>query len=48
MRASGGLTLFPSAGYTLLGRLATVDDADRPVSADLTGFRFGVVVSATP
>lgn len=43
-----GLALFPSAGYTLLGRLATVDDADRPVNADLTGFSFGLVVQATP
>jgi hypothetical protein len=43
-----GLTLFPSAGYTLLGRLATQDDAGRPVSADLTGFRAGLVVRATP
>jgi hypothetical protein len=43
-----GLELFPSAGYTLFGRLATLDDAGRPVSADLTGFRFGLVVRATP
>lgn len=43
-----GLTLFPSAGYTTLGRLATEDDAGRPVSADLTGFRLGLVVRATP
>jgi hypothetical protein len=43
-----GLALFPSAGYTLFGRLATLDDAGRPVSADLTGFRFGLVVRATP
>jgi hypothetical protein len=43
-----GLALFPSAGYTLFGRLATLDDSGRPVSADLTGFRFGLVVRATP
>jgi hypothetical protein len=43
-----GLALFPSAGYTLFGRLATLDDAGRPASADLTGFRFGLVVRATP
>ena len=43
-----GLTLFPSAGYTMLGRLATEDDAGRPVSAQLTGFRAGLVVRATP
>lgn len=43
-----GLTLFPSAGYSMLGRLATQDDAGRQVSADLTGFRAGLVVRATP
>jgi hypothetical protein len=43
-----GLALFPSAGYTLLGRLATLDANDRPVNADLTGFHFGLVVRATP
>ncbi|MFL5619919.1 MAG: hypothetical protein ACJ79A_16180 [Gemmatimonadaceae bacterium] len=45
---TGGLALFPSAGYTILGRLATLDDAGRPVRADLTGFRFGLVMRATP
>lgn len=43
-----GLTLFPSAGYTMFGRLATEDEAGRPVRADLTGFRVGLVVRATP
>ena len=42
-----GLTIFPSAGYTLLGRLATLDDAGRPVNADLTGFNFALVMQAT-
>jgi hypothetical protein len=40
--------LFPSAGYTLLGRLASVDDAGLPVSARLTGFHVGLVVQAAP
>jgi hypothetical protein len=44
----GGLVLFPSAGYTLLGKLATEDIDGRPVSADLTGFHVGLVVRATP
>jgi hypothetical protein len=43
----GGLVLFPSAGYTMFGRLATQDLDGRPVSADLTGFRAGLVVRAT-
>ena len=42
-----GLELFPSAGYSLLGRLATLDDAGQPVSARLTGFHVGLVVQAT-
>jgi hypothetical protein len=44
----GGLTMFPSAGYTVLGRLATLDDNGRPVRADLSGFRVGVVMRASP
>jgi hypothetical protein len=43
-----GVDLFPSAGYTLLGRLATLDDAGLPVSARLTGFHVGLVVQAAP
>jgi hypothetical protein len=43
-----GLSLYPSAGYTLLGRLATLDDAGRPASAKLTGFQLGLVVQAAP
>jgi hypothetical protein len=43
-----GLVLFPSAGYTMFGRLATLDDSGRPVSADLTGFHVGLVMRATP
>ena len=35
----GGLELFPSAGYTMFGKLATEDIDGRPVSADITGFR---------
>lgn len=42
----GGLELFPSAGYTMFGRLATEDVDGRPVSADLTGFRLALVVRA--
>ncbi|HKP16043.1 MAG TPA: hypothetical protein VJT85_08260, partial [Gemmatimonadaceae bacterium] len=43
-----GLVLFPSAGYTIFGKLATEDIAGRPVSADLTGFHVGLVMRATP
>jgi hypothetical protein len=43
-----GLDLFPNAGYTLLGRLATLDDAGVPVSARLIGFHVGLVVQAAP
>ena len=43
-----GVTLYPSAGYTILGRLAAEDMDGRPVSADLTGFRVGLVVRAAP
>jgi hypothetical protein len=43
-----GLTLYPSAGYTMFGRLATEDEDGRPASADLTGFRLGLVVRAAP
>ncbi|MDB4882063.1 MAG: hypothetical protein JWL95_829 [Gemmatimonadetes bacterium] len=34
-----GLSLYPSAGYTLSGRLATIDETGAPVQARLTGFR---------
>jgi hypothetical protein len=44
----GGITLYPSAGYTMFGRLATIDDAGLPVNADLTGFHFGLVMRASP
>lgn len=48
VRASvAGVSLYPSAGYTY-GRLAAEDADGRPVSADLTGFRFGLVVRVTP
>jgi hypothetical protein len=43
-----GISLFPSAGYTMFGRLATEDVDGRPVSADLTGFQIGVVARVTP
>jgi hypothetical protein len=42
------LTLYPSAGYTILGRLAAEDENGRPLRADLTGFRLGLVVRAAP
>jgi hypothetical protein len=51
VRARGriaGLTVFPSAGLTVLGSLATRDDEGNPVSADLSGFRLGIVARATP
>lgn len=44
----GAVTVFPNVGYTLLGRLATTDDAGLPVQADLTGFRVGLVMRASP
>jgi len=44
----GGLDVFPSAGYTLLGRLATLNDAGQAVRARLSGFNVGLVVQATP
>jgi hypothetical protein len=43
-----GLTLYPSAGYSMLGRLAAEDEDGRPVSAGLTGFRLGLVVRVAP
>ena len=43
-----GLTMFPSAGYTFLGRLAVEDENGAPLGADLTGFRLGLVVRAAP
>ena len=43
-----GLTLYPSAGYTMFGRLAAEDEQGRPTSADLTGYRVGLVVRAAP
>jgi hypothetical protein len=44
---AAGFELFPSAGYTALGRLATTDDAGRPVKASLTGFQLGLVMRAS-
>jgi hypothetical protein len=41
-----GLTFYPSAGYTMFGRMAAEDEEGRPVTADLTGFRLGLVVRA--
>jgi hypothetical protein len=43
---AAGMSFFPSVGYTVLGRLATTDDAGLPVQADLTGFHVGLVVRA--
>jgi hypothetical protein len=43
---AGSFELFPSAGYTALGRLATTDDAGLPVRARLTGFHLSLVVRA--
>ena len=39
-----GLTVYPSAGYTVMGKLATEDEAGQPVQADLTGFRGQIAV----
>jgi hypothetical protein len=44
---AGGFELFPSGGYTALGRLATTDDAGLPVQAKLSGFHLGLVVRAS-
>ena len=44
----GVLQLFPSAGYTLLGRLATEDANGVRVTADLTGFHVGLTIRAAP
>jgi hypothetical protein len=44
---AGGFELFPSGGYTALGRLAVTDDAGLPVQASLTGFHVGLVVRAS-
>jgi hypothetical protein len=45
---AGGLELFPSGGYTALGRLATTDDAGLPVEARLSGFHLALTVRASP
>lgn len=44
----GALTVYPSAGYTVAGSFVTEDENGAPVSADLTGFRVGLVMRATP
>lgn len=44
----GGLNVYPSAGYTVLGRLAVTDDAGRPMHADISGFRAQVAVRLAP
>jgi hypothetical protein len=41
-----GIALYPSAAVTLLGSLATEDDAGAPVQAGLSGFRVGVMARA--
>jgi len=41
-----GFELFPSAGFTAFGRLATTDDAGLPVKASLTGLHVGLVMRA--
>jgi hypothetical protein len=43
---AGSFELFPSAGYTAFGRLATTDDAGLPVQARLTGFHLSLVLRA--
>jgi hypothetical protein len=44
----GGMSVYPSAGYTVLGRLAVTDDTGRPMQADITGFRAQVAVRLAP
>jgi hypothetical protein len=46
--SAGAFVLFPNVAYTFLGRLATQDESGAPVSADLSGFRLGLVVRASP
>ena len=41
-----GVTLYPSAGYTFAGTLATEDEDGSPVRAGLSGFRIALVVRA--
>jgi hypothetical protein len=45
---AGRFEVFPSGGYTALGRFATTDDAGLPVQASLSGFHVGLVVRAAP
>ncbi|MEO6528467.1 MAG: hypothetical protein ABIP93_17755, partial [Gemmatimonadaceae bacterium] len=42
--AAWGASVYPSAGYTVLGKLATIDAAGTPVEANLTGFRGQIAV----
>ena len=43
----GGMTFFPGAGYTI-GQLATVDDANAPSHAGLTGVRAQIAFRLAP
>ena len=43
-----GLSVFPSAAYTLLGRLATTDENGRPAQAALDGFRVQLAIRYAP
>jgi hypothetical protein len=44
----GGLSVYPSAGYTAFGTLAVTDADGRPAQADISGFRAQVAVRVGP
>jgi hypothetical protein len=44
----GGLSVYPSAGYTAFGRLAAIDENGQPVQADISGFKAQLAVRVAP
>lgn len=44
----GGLSVYPSVGYTAFGNMAVTDDNGRPAQADISGFRAQVAVRVGP
>jgi hypothetical protein len=46
--AAWGVSMYPSAAYTMIGKLATVDASGAPVQANLTGFRAQIAVRVAP
>ncbi|HEV7991245.1 MAG TPA: hypothetical protein VGP25_05425 [Gemmatimonadaceae bacterium] len=45
---AGGLSVYPSAGYTAFGRLAATDATGQPVQADISGFKAQLAVRLAP